>query len=215
MTPTVDPVAAIAELSALRAQPEAPFDPVRLHFLEVLARRTLAHHGTTRRLLDGKLAAALRDYKDRAAQAQAQALPVPSRGPRLPSPLAALTRQLAQQSPGADPADEAAHEAGAGNRPELKSVRYFRDTWAQLSMDRQMAQALAQAPEKAGPLNSQQLVLRALSRMRTLSPAYFQHFMSYANTLLWLEQVESKPPAKSGAEAHGGKKPKTTRPGAR
>jgi hypothetical protein len=210
MSSVVDSMSAIV---ALRDQPAAPFDPVRLHFLEAMARRMQVHQGTTRLLLEDKLATALRDYQDRAAQADT--LPAQNRAQRVPSVLAELTRQLAQQQ-SADIADEdGTHAADASTQPELKSVRYFRDTWAQLSLDRQMAQALAQAPENAGPLNSQQLVLRALSVMRTLSPGYFQHFMSYANSLLWLEHAESKPAAKSAAEADGMKKTKTTRSRAR
>jgi hypothetical protein len=213
MTPVVDPMVAIAELAALRAQSAPSFDPVRLHYLEAMAWRTQAHQGTTRRLLDAKLATALRDYQDRAAKAQA--LPVQSLAPRLPSPLAELTRQLAQQQLTDGASDDAARGAGLDKLRELKSVRNFRATWSQLSLDRQMAQALAQAPEKAGPLNSQQLVLRALSVMRTLSPDYFQHFMSYANSLLWLEQADSKSAVKSTVESNGAKKPKATRTRAR
>jgi hypothetical protein len=73
---------------------------------------------------------------------------------------------------------------------ELKSLRYFRSTWSRLSAEQQLAQALAQAPENAGPLNSHLLVLRALQLMQDVSPDYLQRFMSYADTLLWLEQVD-------------------------
>lgn len=217
MTPVVDSSGAIAAITALRASPAASFDPVRLHFLEAMARRTQAHQGTTRRLLDAKLTAALQDYQDRATHAHV--LPVQAAPPRVPSALAELTRQLAQQPLVGTSANTntktSAFEASTNSRPELKSVRYFRDTWSQLSLDRQMTQALAQAPENAGPLNSQQLVLRALSVMRNLSPDYFQHFMAYANSLLWLEHAHSKPPAKGAAAVEGGKKPKPARARAR
>ncbi|MEN9437144.1 MAG: hypothetical protein RIR09_1799 [Pseudomonadota bacterium] len=209
MTPAPSPMAAVAQIAALRTQRTPPFDPVRLHFLEAMARRTQAHQGTTQRLLEAKLTVALQDYQARAAQAPLQ--PAHARAPRAPSALAELTRQLAQQMPTGTPVSDSKAQANTSSRVELKSVRYFRDTWSQLSLDRQMTQALAQAPENAGPLNSQQLVLRALSVMRSLSPDYFQHFMSYANSLLWLEHADSKPPAKSAAEVDGGKKPKTTR----
>ena len=219
MTPAPSPMAAVAQIATLRTQRTPPFDPVRLHFLEAMARRTQAHQGATQRLLEAKLTVALQDYQARAAQAHA--LPVQAVVPRVPSALAGLTRQLAQPPrDGTAPNTSAntntsASAPGASVRPELKSVRYFRDTWSQLSLDRQMTQALAQAPENAGPLNSQQLLLRALSVMRSLSPDYFQHFMSYANSLLWLEHADSKPPAKSAAEVDGGKKPKNTRVRAR
>ena len=213
MTPALSPMAAVAQIAALRTQRTPPFDPVRLHFLEAMARRTQAHQGATQRLLEAKLTVALQDYQARAAQAPLQ--PEHASAPRAPSALAELTRQLAQQMPTGTPDSDSQTQANTSSRVELKSVRYFRDTWSQLSLDRQMTQALAQAPENAGPLNSQQLVLRALSVMRSLSPDYFQHFMSYANSLLWLEHADSKPPAKSAAEVDGGKKPKNTRVRAR
>jgi len=92
---------------------------------------------------------------------------------------------------------------------ELKAVRYFKETWTQLSLEQQLTQALAQMPENAGPLNSHMLVLRALILMRDQAPAYLHRFMGYLETLLWFEAPESStPPAKKGAapaKAAGGK----------
>jgi hypothetical protein len=83
---------------------------------------------------------------------------------------------------------------------ELKAVRYFKETWTQLSLEQQLTQALAQMPENAGPLNSHMLVLRALILMRDQAPAYLHRFMAYLETLLWFEAPESAtPPAKKGA----------------
>ena len=52
-------------LQALRMQGAARFDPVRFRFIEALAGRAASHQGEARRLLDGKLAAALQDYRTR------------------------------------------------------------------------------------------------------------------------------------------------------
>lgn len=54
-----------ATLQALRVQGAAHFDPVRFRFIEALASRAVSHQGEVRRLLDGKLAAALQDYRTR------------------------------------------------------------------------------------------------------------------------------------------------------
>ena len=75
--------------------------------------------------------------------------------------------------------------------PELKSLSYFRSTWSRLSLERQLADAFAQAPENAGPLNSHHLVLQALGQMRDISPEYLRQFMSYVDALLWLDQSDS------------------------
>ena len=41
----------------------------------------------------------------------------------------------------------------------------------------------------AGPLNSGSLVHRSLTLMRELSPGYLQQFLSYVDTLSWMEQL--------------------------
>ena len=38
-------------------------------------------------------------------------------------------------------------------------------------------------------MNSQHLVLRSLQVMRDIAPDYLQSFMSYIDTLVWLEQA--------------------------
>ncbi len=96
----------------------------------------------------------------------------------------------------------------SGPRRELKSVRDFRATWSRLSVDKQVAQAMEQAPENAGPLNSHHLVLRSLALMRDASPEYLDRFMSYMDTLLRLDQAEkeSKPPPKKSARTKGARR---------
>lgn len=99
-------------------------------------------------------------------------------------------------------------EASAATRTELKSMRYFRSTWSKLSVERQMTEAYAQAPENAGPLNSHFLVLRALTQMRDTAPAYLEQFLSYVDALLWLDQVDSsRGPAQKTAARDKKRKP--------
>ena len=61
------------------------------------------------------------------------------------------------------------------------------------------------------------LVLRSLALMRELSPDYLNRFISYADTLVCLEQAEKARynAPKTPAEGEGGKKPKVRRPRAR
>jgi hypothetical protein len=87
------------------------------------------------------------------------------------------------------PADEAV-ASGPDAPVELKAVQQFRGTWARLGAEQQLQRSLAKAPDNAGPLNSQLLVLRSLKLMRDIAPAYLQHFMSYADALLWLDQAQ-------------------------
>lgn len=219
-----DTAAAVASLST---RPGEPFDPVRLHFLQALQRRTQDQHGAVKRRLEDRLAQALVAYQERMTQASAAAanrapgrtLPAANgsqgsqnlRQPKQPSALAQLSRQLAQTPPGQAQAGTTVGEPGTNELPELKSIRYFRGTWSRLSVDKQITTALAQRPPNAGPLNSDQLVLRSLGVMRDISPDYLNRFMSYLDTLLWLDQADSTGTTKSAAEGVIAKKRKTNR----
>lgn len=212
-------------LAALRACGAESADPVRFRFLEALARRAAAQRGEARRVLDGRLTAAVAEYAARFARAQGEAERALARAvarhpdaaealqqcfaagdfaglrrridelakPPAPAPLAALAAGLAQHV--AEHADPEPAEGFA----ELKSLGYFRDAWSRLSVERQLAEAQAQAPENAGPLNSHLLALRALERMGEVSPDYLGRFVAYVDGLLWMERNEgSGGPARRG-----------------
>jgi hypothetical protein len=237
--PRIDFSEAIAALRLLGAD---KFDPVRLHYLQALATRVNAQDGPAKRILEGKLAQALLAFKERFAQAEGEARnaidriapqgtqatadlqrlfkagdfkgvrqSIASQKPDAPRPsLGDLTRYMAQQAP--EPA-EAGFESQAGLRPELKTTRYFRNTWSKLSVDKRVAQAIDQAPKNAGPLNAHRLVLRSLAMMRDISPDYLNRFTSYVDTLLCLEQCDDdkQATAKKAAEAEKIKKIKSRR----
>ena len=191
-----------AEIASLRDNGADRMHPVRFHFIASLSARAMRQQGTVKRLLDDKLAAALTAYRARFEQAQddaSKAITCLEKNETRPS-LTELTRYLAQLSP---ESIDSGPEGAPGGRSELKTIRHFRNTWAKLSVDKQLAQAIEQAPENAGPINSHRLVLRSLALMRDISPDYLNRFMSYADTLLWLEQADSKnkPPVKKPTAA--------------
>jgi hypothetical protein len=98
-------------------------------------------------------------------------------------------------------------------RAELKTMRYFRNNWSKLSVHRHVKQAIEQVPDHAGPLNSHLLMLRSLALMRDISPDYLNRFVSYIDTLLWLDQADrtSRPTAKRIAQDETVKKMKGAR----
>jgi hypothetical protein len=178
-------------IEAWREQGDHRFDPVRFRFLEALVRRAAGHRGEARRVLDDKVARLLATYGENLDRARcappAAAAPAgrtPGRGP-----LAELVEHIARHA--------SVHEDGAAaagmaspapsSAPELKTLRYFRSTWTRLSADRRLTQSLAKVPENAGPLNSHHLVHQSLSLMRELSPEYLERFVSYVDTLLWID----------------------------
>lgn len=210
--PDAAAAAADAAISALRQQGAMRLDPLRFAYLQAFARRTAAHHGAARKLLDRRLHSALDAMASRLSAAPARASQPSVHKPL--SPLASLVQQVDQQSfaPAWAPAATAARPVA-----ELKALRHFRSSWARLGVDQQLSRTQAKAPVNAGPLNSQRVVLRSLQAMRKLSPAYLGQFMGYLDTLAWLDAAlhgdhsvnTAASPGQAGAQP--GKKRKTAR----
>ena len=72
---------------------------------------------------------------------------------------------------------------------ELTSARYFRELRQQLTAENRITRAVQEAPQDSGPLNPQKLAIRSLMLMRELSPGYLGRFVSYVDTLFWLENA--------------------------
>ena len=162
----------LAALDALHTSGAAERNPVRVAYLEALARRAAAQPEVVRALLEVKIKKAIREL---AAQPTDSGTVIPDDGASNP-----LTELLAYINLHANEQPEAT---------ELRSIARFQDTWARLSTEQQLTQTLAQAPANAGPMNSQHLVLRSLKRMQDIAPDYLQGFMSYIDTLIWLESA--------------------------
>lgn len=196
-------------LEALRQAGVPGFDPVRWHYIEVLAAKSQTQNPATQALLQDKLASALSQLRAcmeggrEAGLSEAKPTHGPHRVAReaTPSPLAQLLKDWPRT----------AHTPGKATTPaqtaplESPRARQFRKTLASLHVQKQVTQALAQAPQNAGPINSHMLVLRSLGLMRAHSPEYLNRFMAYVDTLLCLEEAgKTQPSAKKTA----GNKPK-------
>jgi len=98
---------------------------------------------------------------------------------------------------------------------EPKSIRLYRESWVKRSSDSLITKSINDGPETPGPLNPQGLVIRYLASMRDLSPEYVNRYISYIETLLWLEQASDsfKPgkPKKGGGKSTS-KKARTRKP---
>lgn len=210
-----------AQLDALRA---AECDPVRFAYLEALLRRAAGQPEAIRQVLMAKINAVANELTK---SSRPTASFVSERGEMdTASPLTELLayigrhahEQLETPPPTSgkaalDPkARQKSKKLPVGHRasgPELKSVAYFRDEWSKLSTEQQLTQTLAQAPDNAGPMNSQHLVLCSLERMRNIAPDYLQGFMSYIDTLIWLDHADpTKQKAGRGTGNGSEKKPR-------
>jgi len=205
------------EIAALRLIGADQFDPVHLHYLEVLAQRVNDHSESVQRILGDKLAQSLVTFRTQFEQAQNDSSDAIAQAARkypkaaaelqqlhsigdfsgLKRCIATLERRDSRESLGdlvrtmaqhaSDPGDTRL-QGPTGSPTELKSIKYFRNTWSKLSADKQVTQALGQAAKNAGPINSHRLVLQSLALMRDISPDYLNRFVSYVDTLICLDQ---------------------------
>jgi hypothetical protein len=197
-------------LQAWRDSGADRLDPVRFRLIEALARRAQGHAGDARRVLDDKLGALVRAYRDTVEGARGQIEhadgTVPP-GNTASGPIAELVacmgrtaqRQAVKTETGATVPEARLH-------PDPALVDYFRETWIQVRASRELRHSAERVPENAGPLNSSHLVQRALSLMGEMSPGYLQQFLSYVDALSSLERLQGAAmPGKESPQASGRK----------
>ncbi len=221
----VPTLAAQATLDAWGDSGADRLDPVRFRFLQAMARRTAALQGLARQQLEDKLDTHLRAYAqlleavepDASTMDSAEASPAAPATPQ--SAPAALTQLLAYLTyPDAPDNDPTWDRDALGLReayPDVQMLEYFRGVWSRVSADRQVRQSQEQVHKNAGPLNSNQLVHRALSLMRELSPGYLQQFLSYTDALMWMEQIHAATAPAPKENTRSGAAKKTSRAKAR
>lgn len=208
-------------LATLEANGADRFDPVRFCYIQSMAKRSQQQDGKVAKLLVEKTWQALQAYQsgfsDERTEVKTLLDAVCAQRPALTEHMQELLeacdfnaiRRLSQQQEIAEETDTFATltqrlQAGANDTnelptsdaQELKSLRFFRDALQQQYAEKLVSHALMDAPESAGPLNPQKLALRSLAIMRDVSPAYLGHFVSYVDTLFWLEKLDPLTPSK-------------------
>jgi hypothetical protein len=190
-------------LAAWRARGAADADPVGLCITEAMVRRAEGLQGRARALLEERIEQRLAGLEPQLA-VHAPAAPASQRAaPSAAQSLRQLVERLSR-SPSAEPGPSPAAPAPASAPRPLNALAAHKGTWSRLRAEQRLRQALAQVPSMAGPLNSSQMVHRALQAMRDLSPAYLDAFMAHIDTLLWLEQASGGDlPVRTGGAARG------------
>lgn len=203
-----------AVLDAWRASGADRVNPLRFHLIDALDRRAAAYDGAVRQRLDERLAGLIAAYEgeligaeDAAADAGAEADAEASQDAVWGGPLAELIAYLGSD----DSRDPLGLRAAY---PELPLLDEFRALWSRFSADRQVRQSQERVHKNAGPLNSNQLVHRALTLMREMSPGYLQQFLSYTDALMWMEQMTAAaaPAPKDAPRAGAAKKSTRAKP---
>lgn len=90
-----------------------------------------------------------------------------------------------------DTASDTGGNWGKASFDNLSTTRHFRQSLRKHHAQQRITRLIAERPENPGPLNAQALIIRSISTMRDLSPSYTDRFVSYMDTLLWLERAGS------------------------
>ena len=190
-------------LAALRAQGAHLRDPMRFRFAEALAERLSTQPPAVQALLRARLDTVLSELAHTPAHA-----PAAPRATISPSPLSTLKQALETRQRGAAPTTTEFSELEHLDDDDdtLHSARRFSVVWEQIAAERQLAAAIHNAPENAGPLNSHRLIVRAMTRMQDLSPDYLRRFLSQMDTSLWLDQLQQQISLKDGKGRRAGGK---------
>ena len=170
---------ALPDLDALRASGAARVDAVGWHYIETLAKRTREQSGPAQLKLMAKLQEALVRLETRMGAA---AEPLENQIVTS-SPLATLLKDMGSKS-----APQGSNKSTAWGL-ESPRIQAFKKQLSLISVQKQVTQAIAQAPQNAGPINSHMLVLRSLGLMRDISPDYLNRFMAHVDTMLCLDEA--------------------------
>ncbi|ARN75765.1 DUF2894 domain-containing protein [Oceanicoccus sagamiensis] len=206
-------MADLADIEAMEKQGASQFDPVRFQFIKSLFERSNTARPAVASILQQKAALALNDFK---RDFIADGPPAPDQADPVASPLTQLLATLEQRANHSDQGLQSSElslsdflrqqekevlssfdskrssKPDSSNPGELNSVRLFRESLVKLNSDKLVTQVISEGPENPGPLNPQALVIKSLATMRELSPDYLNRFVSYIDTLLWLEQASAK-----------------------
>ncbi|WP_133477635.1 DUF2894 domain-containing protein [Cognatilysobacter segetis] len=160
----------------------ADVDPLGYARIVALEQRASASSGGVRDLLEARLTALVDAY---ASNADAQPRTGPHEATTAPAS-GGLRGLLAHLATHADRHDATPGAAQAEDGASLEAIRRLS---ARVRTESQVRQALEEAPQNAGPLNSAHLVHRALLRMCDDAPEYLAAFMGYVDTLARLEAM--------------------------
>lgn len=90
-------------------------------------------------------------------------------------------------------ATQLSNNGAFANTRELKSLAPFRQSWQKRRAEHMAKDVAEEAPENPGPLNQHMLVIRALGNMRELSPAFFNRYIAYMGSVMWLGKLKHTP----------------------
>lgn len=176
-------------------------EPLRFYYLAALvqraAERAQVSETLRQRLLD-KAACLLDEFQALCEQKQQNAETALAKKTAVIAPLAALqvlSRRLKDQSAGPAPSLDTADSSSEGAkrtgqpRQDLQAVKHYQQLFEKMAVERLLNKVMQEIPENAGPLNPERVVIRCLSALQDISPAYALRLLSYYESLICLQNL--------------------------
>lgn len=73
--------------------------------------------------------------------------------------------------------------------PELHALKHYQKLFEKMAVERLLSKVMQEIPENAGPLNPERVVIRCLSSLQEISPAYVMRLMGYYESLISLQSL--------------------------
>ncbi len=171
--------------SPIRSHAVAHGSSMQQRLVQAMERRAANLQGAATQNVLGRLSSLATDPV-KPANAAASGNDVPSSSQNT---LRALLDHIGQRSTSFERMDTGSHATSQPVLPPVAALAEARQLWSSLRTESQAREALAAEPTDAGPLNSAQLVHRALKLMSETSPGYLRHFLAYVDALSWLAEI--------------------------
>lgn len=188
-------------LQECRSQGYDRIDPLRFYYLASLVQRVASrqHDSSffTQRLL-AKTSRLLNEFQascEQKQQAEAGSANEPVISASMTA-LKALNHRLQKQSdlhePNKQPSCSEEHQAFTQERlpgQDLQAVKQYQQMFEKMAVERLLNRVMQEIPENAGPLNPERVVIRCLSALQDISPAYAMRLIGYYESLICLQSL--------------------------
>lgn len=181
-----------ASLQACRLQGYDRIAPLRFYYLAELVERTASRPQDSdvfsQRLLT-KASRLLKEFQDACQHKKNKTQPV-SAGVTASSSIAALkalNSRLKKRLDLNEPNQAVTQERLP--RQDLQAVKHYQQMFEKMAVERLLNRVMQEIPENAGPLNPERMVIRCLSALQDISPAYAMRLISYYESLICLQSL--------------------------
>lgn len=192
-------------LAECATQGLADIDPLRFYYLQALLENLSSRQHLTEGVSKALLAKAASLIRDNKQSGLAGVIPSETKASEQIqnhsglSKLKALNLELSQRIGGHSSQKVASEESTDASsqkakdraipKPELQAYKQYQQLFEKMAVERLLSKVMHEIPENAGPLNPERVVIRCLSALQEISPAYAMRLLGYYESLISLRSL--------------------------